>query len=93
MGCAGPTLVIRGDEIQAQGFQAISVKGENKTFVYKPWYQIGFLDTVINALAGLVGGAISSPTKKVEADTEKVIGSRWKDNTRNQKFGFPYDLK
>ena len=85
LGCAGPTLVIKGDEIQAQGFQTVSLNGEKKVFTYKAWYQIGFLDTVINALAGLVGGQISSP-KKVEAD--KV-----NNTAKVEKLGFPYDLK
>lgn len=85
LGCAGPTLSIKADgSMEVQGFQSVALKGETKVFTYKPWYQVAFLDTVIKALADLLGGAVTSP----KADADRV------DRTAKvEKFGFPYDLK
>ena len=86
LGCASlqPTIVITASgDITIKGYQAVALSPEKKTFAYKPWYTLGFLDSVIKAL-GSVFGFGSMKADNGEPNTKVA---------RKQKFGFPYDIK
>lgn len=87
VGCASmqPTIIIKANgDSEIRGFQVVSLKGENKTFVYKPWYQVGFLDTIIKALASI----FVNPNNLSSKDPDVVT----QENIAKQKYGFPYDV-
>lgn len=54
VGCS-PTLIVRPDgSIEAKSYAIVQQADGKKSYIPRPWYELGFLSTILKALQGVV---------------------------------------